>query len=374
MKKRDYYEVLGVSRTATIEEIKKAYRKLAMQYHPDRNPGSREAEEKFKDAAEAYEVLSNEEKRRIYDQYGHEGLSGGFSGGGFTDFDLSDALRTFMQGFGGFEDFFGMGHGRERGARRGSDLQIRLKLTLEEIAAGVEKKIKVKKYVTCQACKGTGARGGTGVKTCPVCHGTGEVRQVSRSIFGQFVNITACPNCHGEGTIIEDPCPICKGEGRVRGEETITVKIPAGVSTGNYLTLRGEGNVGPRGGSAGDLIVIIEEKGHEFFERHGDDILFHLNVGFSQLVLGTEVEVPTLTGKVVLKIPAGTQSGKIFRLKGKGVPHLNHYGSGDELVRVQVETPSQLSKEEKELYGRLAELEKKRFQSERKKKSRKFIF
>jgi len=370
--KRDYYEILGVSRTATVEEIKKAYRKLAMQYHPDRNPGDKEAEEKFREAAEAYEVLNNEEKRRLYDQYGHDGLRGGGFSGGFTDFDLSDALRTFMQGFGGFEDFFGMGHGRERGAQKGTDLQVHLRLTLEEIASGVEKKIRVKKYIVCDACKGTGARGGTGVKTCPVCHGAGEVRQVSRSIFGQFVNITTCPNCQGEGTIVEDPCPVCRGDGRIRGEATVTVKIPAGVSTGNYLTLRGEGNVGKRGGPAGDLFVIIEEKDHGLFERHGDDVLYELKVGFSQLVLGDEIEVPTLTGKVMLKIPKGTQASKVFRLKGKGIPHLNHYGTGDELVRIRVETPKELSKEEKELFKKLAELEKKRLLKG--KTSKKFIF
>ena len=370
--KRDYYEILGVSRTASTEEIKKAYRKLAMQYHPDRNPGDKEAEEKFKEAAEAYEVLNNDEKRHLYDQYGHEGVKAGGFSGGFADFDLSDALRTFMQGFGGFEDFFGMGRGRERGVHRGSDLQVHLRLTLEEIAVGVEKKIKIKKYIVCDACKGTGARGGSAVKTCPVCHGTGEVRQVSRSIFGQFVNVTTCPNCHGEGTIIEDPCPVCRGEGRVRGETMVTVKIPAGVSTGNYLTLRGEGNVGKRGGPAGDLIVIIEEKEHDLFERHGDDILYELNVGFSQITLGDEVEVPTLSSKVVLKIPKGTQSGKIFRLKGKGIPHLNHYGIGDELVRIKVETPKDLSREEKDLFKKLAELERKRLHKE--KKSKKFGF
>ena len=369
--KRDYYEVLGVSRKATAEEIKKAYRKLAMKYHPDRNPGNEEAEGKFKEAAEAYEILNNEEKRRIYDQYGHDGLKGGFSGG-FTDFDLSDALRTFMQGFGGFEDFFGMGRGREHGPKRGSDLQIHLMLTLEEIATGIEKNIKVKKYVVCDACGGSGTRTGTPVKTCPVCHGTGEVRQVSRSIFGQFVNIATCPNCHGEGTLIENPCHKCHGEGRIRGEEIVTVKIPAGVSSGNYLTLHGEGNVGPRGSQSGDLIVVIEEKEHEYFERHGDDILYDLNVGFAQITLGDEVEVPTMTGKVMLKIPRGTQPGKIFRLKGKGIRHLHHYGVGDELVRVKVETPTDLSKEEKRLFKELAEFEKKRLA--RSKKSKNFIF
>ncbi len=359
MVEKDYYAILGVSREATAEEIKKAYRRLAVQYHPDKNPGNKEAEEKFKEAAEAYEVLSNPEKRRIYDQYGHAGLKGGFSGG-FTDFDLSDALRTFMEGFGDFGDLFGFGRRRgQRGPEQGSDLQVRISVTLEEVARGAEKKIRVKRLIPCDACDGTGVAEGYGASTCPTCHGTGEVRQVTRSIFGQFVNIAPCPNCHGEGKIISNPCPKCHGEGRIRGESTITINIPPGVATGNYLTLRGEGNYGPRKGPPGDLIVVIEEKEHPYFERHGEDVLYDLHVGYSQLVLGAEVEVLTLNGKVKFKIPAGTQSGKVFRLRGKGIPRLNGYGRGDQLVRVQLYTPEKISGEEKKLLEKLAAFEEK---------------
>jgi len=361
MPRKDYYQILGVSRDASPEEIKKAYRRLAMQYHPDRNPGNKEAEEKFKEAAEAYEVLSDPEKRRIYDQYGYEGLKGGYGGfEGFPDFDLADALRTFMRGFESWEEFFGMGR-RQRGyAEEGSDLQIRLQLTLEEIAQGVEKKVRLRKLVVCQTCGGTGAASGHGWTVCPVCRGMGEVRQVSRSFFGEFVNITTCPRCGGAGRVMEKPCPTCNGEGRVRGEAVVRVKIPPGVAAGNYLTLRGEGNAGRRGASAGDLIVLIDEKEHEFFERHGDDVLFDLYLGFSQVTLGCEVEIPTLNGKARLKIPPGTQPGKIFRLRGKGIPHLNRHGSGDQLVRVMVWTPTNLSSEERKLFEKLAEFESKR--------------
>jgi len=361
MTKRDYYEVLGVSRDATEEEIKKAYRRLAMEYHPDRNPGSKEAEEKFKELAEAYEVLRDPEKRRRYDLYGIEGLkAGGYEGfGGFgAGFDLSDALRIFMsEGF-GFGDLFGMGRGeRGREAPRGTDLQIRLKLTLEEIAEGVEKKLKVKKLIRCPNCQGSGAKPGSTPTTCPYCRGTGEVRQVSRSIFGQFVSITTCGHCGGDGKIITDRCSLCNGEGRVRGESTLTVKIPAGVTTGNYITLHGEGNVGPRGSPAGDAVIVIEEEDHELFERHGDDILFDLRITFPQAALGDEVEVPTLNGRVKLTLPAGTQSGKMFRLRGKGISHLHSHGRGDQLVRVLVWTPTKLSDRERELLEQLARCE-----------------
>lgn len=372
MVEKDYYEILGVRRDASSEEIKKAYRKLALKYHPDRNPGDKEAEEKFKEAAEAYEVLSNPEKRRIYDQYGHAGLKGGGFGGGFTDFDLSDALRTFMEGFGDLGDLFGFGrHRGSPGPEQGSDLQIRIAVTLEEVAKGVEKKVRVKKLVSCEACGGTGVAEGYGAQTCPTCHGSGQVRQVSRSIFGQFVNITTCPTCRGEGKVIANPCPACRGEGRVRGEQMLTIHIPAGVATGNYLTLRGEGNVGPRNGPAGDLIVVIEEKEHPIFERHGEDILYNLPIGYSQLVLGTEVEVPTLDGKVKFKIPPGTQSGKVFRLRGKGIPRLHGYGRGDQLVRVQLVTPEKVSSEERKLLEKLAEFEREHLKKAGKKDSRK---
>jgi molecular chaperone DnaJ len=374
MTNNDYYEILGLTRSSSEEEIKKAYRKLAMDLHPDRNPGNSKAEEKFKEAAEAYEVLSNPEKRRIYDQYGHAGLRGG--GRGFADFDLSDALRTFMEGFGNFGDFFGMGQGRSsrRGPSSGSDLQIRLKLTLEEIAAGVEKSLRVKRLVTCDNCGGAGVEKGSSTKTCVTCQGNGEVRQVSRSIFGQFVNITTCPTCHGEGQIITNPCGKCKGDGRVRKDVETKVRIPPGVATGNYISLRGEGNIGPKGGPPGDLIVIFDEKEHDLFERHGDDLLFELPVGYSQLVLGTEVEVPTLNGKVKLKIPTGTQAGKMFRLRGKGIPKLNDHGQGDQLVLLSLLTPERISTEEKKLIEELAKYEFNHLKKNPSKKKKKGFF
>jgi molecular chaperone DnaJ len=377
MAKRDYYEVFGINRDASDEEIKKAYRKLAMEYHPDRNAGNKEAEEKFKEAAEAYEILSNPEKRQVYDQYGHDGLKGGFGGGGF-DFDLSDALRTFMEGFGGFGDFFGTSRGRSgrSGQRVGSDLQVRLALTLEEIATGVTKTIRIKRLVTCERCGGSGAESSHDVTTCQMCQGSGEIRQVSRSIFGQFVNVSTCPTCHGEGQTISTPCKTCRGEGRDRKDEEVKIRIPAGVATGNYLTRRGEGNKGPRNGPAGDLVVLIEEKEHPHFERHGDDVLYNLPVGYSQLVLGDDIEVPTLDGKVKLKIPNGTQSGKIFRLKGKGIPELNGFKHGDQLVQVSLYTPEKISSDEKKLVEELAEFEKKHLQKsskDRKKKKKGFF-
>jgi len=342
MAKRDYYEILGLGREATEEDIKSAYRRLAMQYHPDRNPGNKDAEEKFKEATEAYEVLKD---------------PGGFD---FTTFDLSDALRAFMRDFGSFsifENFFGgtTARTRRRGGPRGRDLQVRLRLSLEEIATGVEKRIKLKRMVKCDQCRGTGAAKGTSKATCPRCEGSGQIRKVSRSFFGQFVNVTTCDYCRGEGEVIQKPCPVCEGHGRVRGESTITVKVPAGVVTGNYIPIRGSGDVGPRGGSSGDLIVLIEELEHDLFRRREDDIIYEVPLSFSQAALGDEVEVPTLDGKVSLKIPSGSQSGKIFRLKGKGIPHLHGYGRGDELVRIVVWTPTKLSREEKELFEKLGQ-------------------
>jgi molecular chaperone DnaJ len=355
MAKRDYYEVLGVGRDASVDEIKKAYRKLALKYHPDRNPGNREAEEQFKEATEAYEVLRDKEKRGRYDQFGHGGVAGGgaqgfegFSGG----FDLSDALRAFMRDFGGFDMFGGGGGGRrrDRSAGRGNDLQVRLRLTLREIATGVTKKIKVTKMVPCSRCKGKGTKEGSTKQTCPTCHGTGELRQVSRSLFGQFVNIQACPACGGEGSLISDPCPACGGAAVVEGSKNVEVKIPAGVATGNYIRLEGQGDAGTRGGPAGDLIILIEEIDDPVFERHGYDILCDLPVSFAQLALGARIEIPTLDGTAAIKVPAGTQSHKILRLKGKGIPHLNSYGRGDQLVRLLAWTPRNLTKEEREAF------------------------
>jgi len=356
--KRDYYEVLGISKDATENEIKKAYRNLAMKFHPDRNPGDKTAEENFKEASEAYEILKDPEKRRRYDQFGHNGMKGGYTDFGGFDFDLSDALKTFMsEGF--FGDFFGTtSQRRGRDVRqRGSDLQLKLNLTLEEIASGIEKKIKLKRYVKCDVCEGSGAKKNSTPITCPYCKGTGEIRNVSRSIFGQFVNVTTCSHCHGAGKIIGDPCDTCGGQGRVKGESTISVNIPAGVSSGNYIKLSGEGNIGPRKGIAGDAIIVIEEKEHDIFERHGDDILYHQYLSYSQAALGTQLEVPTLFGKAKISISPGTQSGKILRMKGKGIPHLNGHSKGDQLVRIIVWTPTKLSEREKELFGELSKCE-----------------
>ena len=362
MAKRDYYEILGVDRKAGKDEIKKAYRKLALQHHPDRNPGNKEAEEKFKQAAEAYEVLGDDDKRRRYDQFGHEGMRG-------TDFrpftDVNDIFSTFGDIFGGafggsvFDEMFGTQTRQRRasGASPGSDLKIRLKLTLEEIASGAEKKIKVKRWKTCETCNGSGAKSSRAKVTCPVCQGSGEVRQVSRSVFGQFVNIATCRNCNGEGKIIQDPCLTCKGDGRVQGESTIKITIPAGVAEGNYIPLHGEGNVGLRGGPSGDLIVVIEEEPHRYFTRNAEDVLLDLLVSFPEAAMGAEVEVPTLTGRARLRIDPGTQSGRILRMRDKGIPRLNSYGRGDQLVRVNVWVPTDLSAEERSLLKQLAESE-----------------
>ncbi len=364
MAKRDYYEILGVQRNAPIDDVKKAYRKLAMQYHPDRNPGNKEAEEKFKEATEAYEVLSDQDKRSRYDRFGHEGVRQGTDFHDWTNSNSSDIFSVFNDifsgGFGGsiFDDFFGGGT-RTRSpsgsavGERGTDLKISVKLTLEEIAAGVEKKIKIKRQEKCQTCGGTGAKGGSGMTTCTTCGGSGEIRRASRTMFGQFVNIVQCTTCGGTGRIIKEPCPTCSGAGRVGGESTIKVKIPAGVSEGNYLTLRGEGNAGKRGGPGGDLIVIIEEAPHEFFKRDGDDVIYELDLSFPEAALGSEVEVPTLTGRAKLKIEPGIQSGKTLRMREKGLPHLNSYGRGDELVTINVYTPTKLNQKEKELLKEL---------------------
>lgn len=365
MSKRDYYEVLGLSKGASKEEIKKAYRKTAMKFHPDKNPGNAEAEAKFKEAAEAYSVLNDEQKRAQYDQFGHApegGMGGnpfsGFGGGAGFGVDLSDALRIFMDGFGGgggFSDFFGGSTGRGRSQSRGSDLKVKLPLTLEEISTGVTKKIKVKRYESCETCTGSGARPGSGKKTCSVCHGRGEVQQVSRSMFGQFVNIQPCNNCGGSGEVIEQPCTSCKGEGRVRNEAVVSAKIPAGVHAGNYMTLRGEGNGAKRGGQSGDLIVLIDEKDHDLFIRNEDNIYLELAINMAQAVMGADIEIPTLQGKVNLRIPPGSQSGKILRLRGKGLPRLNSHMVGDQMVKIQVTTPTKPSRQEKEIFQRLAD-------------------
>lgn len=350
---KDYYTILGVNKGASDDEIKKSYRKLAMKYHPDRNKDDKAAEAKFKEASEAYEVLSDPQKRSTYDQFGEEGLKGAFSGsgGGFSWQDFSHAT-DFEDIFGNiFGDFFGSRRGssarRRSAAQRGGDLRVTLKLTLEEIMTGVTKTIKIKKFNACDVCGGTGAKRGSSAKPCPNCGGTGEIHTQSRSLFGTFVSVQTCPNCNGEGKIVSDPCPKCDSAGRVRVTETITVNVPAGVSTGNYIPLKGQGDVGPRGGPSGDIIVYIEELEHELFERHEDDIVYELPISISQAALGDSIEIPTLGGRAKLKIPGGTQSGKVFRMRGKGIPHLQRNGSGDQLVRAWVWTPTRLNADEK---------------------------
>ncbi len=353
---RDYYDVLGVARTATPDELKKAYRRMAMQYHPDRNPGDREAEEKFKEAAEAYEVLSDADKRARYDRFGRSGVSGqpgmggrpGAGGAGFRD--ISDIFAAFSDIFGGDQqggDPFGAGRARRRGrGKPGTDLRVKLALTLDEISEGVERQIKVRKYVECETCTGTGAEGGeSGFETCATCSGTGEFRQVTNSFFGQFVNVQPCPTCHGEGRVVTRPCPVCEGEGRLKGEETITVEVPPGVAAGHYLQIRGAGNAGQRGGPPGALRVEIEEVPHEHLTRDGLDVVHELRLSFPDAALGAEVEVPTLRGRARLQIDAGIQSGRVLRMRGRGLPEVGGGRRGDQLVVVQVWTPQTLSDE-----------------------------
>jgi len=339
-----------VPRGATVDEIKRAYRKLAMQWHPDRNPGNKDAETKFKEATEAYEVLHDPQQRARYDQFGHAPTGGGFGGAGsaeaFGGFDLADALRAFMRDFGGegFDDLFGGGGGRERGPSAGDDLQVHLPLTLEEIATGVEKKIRVKHLKRCGTCNG---RGGQGESACPQCHGRGQVRRVQQTVFGQFVNVATCPRCEGEGTIVAQPCKTCGGDGRTSESDTVSVKVPAGVAAGNYIPLRGLGDAGPRGGPPGNLLVLIEERPHELFERHGDDLALDLPVAFPVLALGGKVETPLLGGgKAVVDVAPGTPSGHVTRLKGKGLPGLRG-GRGDLHARLRVWVPPRLGAAEK---------------------------
>jgi molecular chaperone DnaJ len=359
MPKRDYYETLGLSREASEDEIKSAYRKMAMKYHPDRNPGDSTAEGKFKEATEAYEVLKDPQKRQTYDQFGHEGLSGaGFGGGfgGFEGFDLSDALRAFMRDFGGFgfgfDDFFGGGTSRER-VNRGEDLRARINLTLEEIATGCEKKLKVKRLDECPECSGSGVAPGTSKNTCPECRGAGQVRTISRTFLGTIQQVKTCPRCRGAGEVISNPCPACRGEGRVKNVEQVKVKVPAGVSSGNYMSIENKGNAARNKGLPGNLVVIFEEKEHDIFTRQGDNVICQIPISFTTAALGGELDIPTLDGNYSLKIPAGTQSGKVFKIKGKGIPHLNSYGRGDELVQVAVWTPTKLSSEDRKILEKL---------------------
>jgi molecular chaperone DnaJ len=362
MSKRDYYEILGVAKGAPAEEIKKAYRKVAMQFHPDRNPGDKAAEEKFKEAAEAYEVLSDAEKRAQYDRYGHAGLSGngrgGFNGG---NMNMDDIFSQFGDIFGDdlFGSFFGGGRrggggGRTRGVR-GSNLRVKIKLNYEEIAKGVSKNIKVKKYVSCTTCSGSGAKDKNSVQTCSTCGGSGQVRRVSNTFLGQMQTVTTCPTCNGEGSIVTAKCAVCKGEGRVYGEETVTIDIPAGVQEGMQLSVGGRGNAGERGGPPGDLIILIEEEQHPELHRDGLNVAFELHISFADAVFGLQAEVPTIDGKAKIKIPPGTQSGKIFRLKGKGFPGVNSYERGDQLIHVNVWTPQNVTAEEKAILEKLNE-------------------
>jgi len=356
--KRDYYDILGIGKSASAEDVKKAYRKVAMQYHPDRNPGDKSAEEKFKEAAEAYEVLSDTGKRAQYDRYGHAAVNsgrGGFNGGGMN---MEDIFSQFGDVFG--DDLFGSFFGGRRGGGssratgiRGSNLRVKIKLNFEEIARGVNKNIKVKKHVSCSVCHGSGAKDKSSVQACGTCGGSGQVRRVSNTFLGQMQTVTTCPTCNGEGTTITAKCTSCKGEGRVFGEEVVSIDIPAGVQEGMQLSVSGKGNAGERGGNAGDLIVLIEEEAHGELQRDGLNVAYDLHISFSDAVFGTQLEVPTIDGKAKIRIPPGTQSGKIFRLKGKGFPSVNSYEKGDQLIHVNVWTPQQVSPEEKAMIEKL---------------------
>lgn len=352
MSKRDYYDVLGVSKNAELSEIKKAYRKLALKYHPDKNPDNNEAEEKFKEAAEAYEVLSNEEKRGRYDRFGHDGVRGaagnGFSGGGMS---MDDIFSHFGDIFGGHFGFgnAGFGGGGRQRVNRGSNLRVRVKLSLSELAHGVEKKIKIGKYIPCDECNGTGAEKGSHPSTCPTCHGSGHVTRITSTFLGQMQTSATCPQCGGEGTLITSKCKTCHGDGIIKSEEVVNIKIPAGVTNGMQLSMSGNGNAAARGGIPGDLIIFIEEEPDPELKRDGSNLLYDLYVSFPDAALGTTVEVPTVDGKVKVKIPSGTQGGKVLRLKGKGIPDINGYGKGDLLINVNIWTPRSLSNEEKKI-------------------------
>ena len=357
MEQKDYYEILGVNRSASADEIKTAYRKKAMEYHPDRNPGNKEAEEKFKKAAEAYDVLSNPTKKERYDRFGHSGLGGGGNSGyGHVDFDLGTIFERFGDlftggfssgGFSGFENFAQHGGRQSKRVRQGSSLRVKVKLTLEEINKGIEKKIKIKKYVPCPDCKGVGSKTKDAVATCPHCNGSGQVIHREKTVFGIFQQTSPCSACHGSGEIIKDPCPRCKGNGVVQGEEVVSVHIPAGVVEGMQLTVKEKGNAAFNGGINGDLYVVIEEIPHTLFERNENNLYLNYYISFPQAVLGTSVDIPTLDGKAKVKIPAGIQSGHIMRLSGKGLPDIRRIGHGDLFVNINVWTPQQLTKEEK---------------------------
>jgi molecular chaperone DnaJ len=355
----DFYAVLGVAKTATDDEIKKSYRKLAMQFHPDRNNGSREAEEKFKEITEAYDVLRDPNKRAAYDRYGEAGLRGG--AGGFHHVDLSEALGIFMRDFGGFAGFSDLFSTQREGAspRTGADIKVTINLNLGEVATGVERTLKAKLLDPCDKCEGSGAEPGSSVQRCPTCAGSGEVRRAQRSFFGQFVSVAPCPTCSGEGTVVQSPCKKCKGDGRIRVEHEIKVRIPPGVATGQYMTLRGTGNAGARKGGRGDILVAFEVEEDARFERDGEDLYCEVLVSYPQLVTGADIEVPAVSGTVSLRLPAGTQSGQIFHLRGRGLPRVNSTGVGDLHVRVQLWTPDHVSSEVEALLEQLEALQSK---------------
>ena len=367
MAKRDYYDILGVTRSSTADEIKKAYRKMAIKYHPDKNPGDKQSEENFKEAAEAYEVLSNAEKKRRYDQFGHAGGAsspnggGGYGGGHMNMEDIFSQFGDIFGGGGGggspFDSFFG-GQQQTRGGRRaarGSNLRIKVKLSLEEIAKGVEKKVRVNKQVVCDTCDGSGAKDKYSFNTCQTSNGSGAVRRVTNTILGQMQTTSTCPTCNGEGTQITSKCTTCHGDGLTRGEETISINIPAGVSEGMQLSMSGKGNAAPRGGISGDLIILIEETPHDSLKREGNNVIYDLHISFIDAAIGASIEVPTIDGKAKIKIDPGTQGGKILRLKGKGVPEVNSYHRGDQLIYINIWTPKVLSKEERDILDRLKE-------------------
>jgi len=384
MAKRDFYEILGVAKSSTADEIKKAYRKVAMQFHPDRNPGDKASEEKFKEAAEAYEVLSDQEKRGQYDKYGHAGMNqrgGGFGGGG-QGMNMDDIFSNFGDIFGDdlFGSFFGGGGGggrqRSSGGRtkgtRGSNLRIKLKMNYEEIAKGANKTVKVKKYTPCTTCSGSGAKDKSSVQTCATCGGNGQVRKVTNTFLGQMQTVGTCPTCNGEGSTITSKCTSCKGEGRVYTEETMSIDIPAGVQEGMQLSLSGKGNAGERGGASGDLIVLIEEEQHAELQRDNLNVIYDMYITFADAVFGAHLEVPTIDGRAKIKIPPGTQGGKIFRLKGKGFPAINSYERGDQLIHVNVWIPQEVTKEEKEIIEKFKDSP--RFQPKPDKNEKSFFF
>lgn len=361
MAKRDCYEILGVDRNATGAEIKKAYRKVAIKYHPDKNPDDTAAEDKFKEAAEAYEILSDEQKRAQYDRFGHEGMRGAAGGGGHGGMDMNDIFSQFGDifgggGGGGFSSFFGGGGGGQR-QRKGSNLRIKLKLNLEEVANGVEKKIKVKRNNSCTSCNGNGSKNGTALDTCGTCNGAGQVQKVVNTMLGQMVSSSVCPSCKGQGQSIKEKCDTCHGDGVTMEEDVISINIPGGVADGMQLSMSGKGNFPPGGGIPGDLLIVIEEEEHQELHREGNNVVYDLYIGFADAVLGTSVEIPTITGRAKIKIDPGTQSGKILRLRGKGIKDVNGYGAGDQLVHVNVWTPKQINKEEKAIIEKLREAE-----------------